>query len=419
MLYKCYSRQINNDIDINYNDIDNSYSNSINIESNGLPLDWYANTLLTCFHDLKKDSNKGQINYHELFISLKEEINNSINQYNFEELAQALESLKNMRTYINNYKEKQEKYKNLNINTDIKNFIENEKIEVEIKFRYNKKEKSINITKTEDSINSKFQKLDEFLNETQKDKVINCSNISEFIKLFPSLSKYSKLLKIDVFLIEKEIDVKRSLLHYLKIVKEHIEKRFGKEDKDKVFLKVKTKIMVKLYDKLFPKKPDLEDDIFYYKCLNLSWIEPKHLKQENLFFDNFLPITSAYFEQINNEKSAGGKLEIISKIFEAIYNVILFNKGDNFSIDDIAPICEYALIKAHPKRFSSNLKFLQIFMKKGNDLKEKMYFDYLKAYMNIIKNATYSDFYNITEEEFSRKCNESKNKLIVEKELEL
>ena len=418
ILYKCYSRSLYNDIDINYNDIDNSYTNNIDPEYNGLPLDWYSNTLLTCFQELKKNTNKDPINYHQLFISLKEEINNSINHYNFEELAQALESLKNMRTYINNFKENQEKYKNLNINTDIKNFIENEKIEVEIKFRYNKKAKSINITKTEEGINSKFEKLDEFLNETQKDKVINCSNISEFIKLFPSLSHCSKLLKIDVFLIEKEIDVKRSILHYLKIVKEHIEKRFGKEDKNEVYSKVKNKIMNKLYDKLFPKKPDLEDNIFYQQCLYLSWIEPKHLNQENLFFDNFLPITSAYFEQLNNEKSAGAKLEIISKIFDAIYSVILFNKGDNFSIDDIAPICEYALIKAHPTRFSSNLKFLQIFMKKGDDMKEKMYFDYLRAYMNIIKNATYSDFYNITEEEFKKKCKEMKDKL-VENEIEL
>ena len=174
--------------------------------------------------------------------------------------------------------------------------------------------------------------------------------------------------------------------------------------------------MVRLYDKLFPKKPDLEDISFYNQCLSLSWIEPKHLKQENLFFDNFLPITTSYFEQINNEKSASSKLEVISKIFDAINSVIIFNKGGNFSTDDIAPIFEYALIKAHPNRFSSNLKYLQIFMKKDEDLKERMNFDYLKAYMNIIKNATYSDFYDISEIEFNTKCQEFRNKLLNEKE---
>ena len=413
VLNKCYSKFIQNDIDINYNDtnIDMSYMNNINSDLNSLPLFWYSNTLLSCFQELSKDKNK-KIDFHKLFSELKEEINNTMNKYNFEELAQALESLKNTRVYTNKFIENQEKYKNININTKIRNFIEHEKIEVEIKFRYNKETKLIYVTKTEDGINSKFQKLDEFLNQTQKDKVINCSNISEFIKKFPNLSEISRKYKKDIFLIEKEIKVKRSLLDFLKIVKEHIKKKFEKEEIENVYSKVKRTIMVRLYDKLFPKKPDLEDVSFYNQCLALSWIEPKHLKQENLFFDNFLPITTSYFEQINNEKSASGKLEVICKIFDAINSVIIFNKGGNFSTDDIAPICEYALIKAHPNRFSSNLKYLQIFMKKDEDLKERMYFDYLKAYMNIIKKATYLDFNDVTKIEFNEKCQEIKDKML-------
>ena len=411
-LYKCFSSNSIVDLDIDYNDtyVDTSYC--IDTFSEGLPLEWYANTLLYCFQEIIKGNNP--INYYEIFQSLKEELNNSINKYNFGDLAQALKSLKNTRHYINNYIENQENYKNLNLNTEIRNFIENEKIEVEIKFRYDKEIKIMNINRTEEGINSKFKKLDEFLNEDRKDDAINCSNILEFIKKFPPLSLYSKMLKIDVFLIEKEIRVKRSLLNFLKIVKEHITIRFGKNDTEEVYSKVKKIIMTRLYDKLFPKKPDLEDNNFYRKCRILSWVEPKHLKLENLFFDNFLPKTSAYFEQINNEKSASGKLEIISKIFDVINNVIIFNKGGNFSTDDIAPICEYALIKAQPDRLSSNLKYLQIFMKKDEDLKERMYFDYLKAYMNIIKNANYSDFNDIKEEEFIRKCNQMENKLLEE-----
>ena len=90
-------------------------------------------------------------------------------------------------------------------------------------------------------------------------------------------------------------------MDFLKIVKEHIKKKFEKEEIENVYSKVKRTIMVRLYDKLFPKKPDLEDVSFYNQCLALSWIEPKHLKQENLFFDNFLPITTSYFDQINKD----------------------------------------------------------------------------------------------------------------------
>ena len=418
LLFQCFSHSINKDIDIDYNDVDDSCCNNISPESSGLPLDWYSNTILACFEEIEKNKNYEKINYNDLLLSLEKEISNSINKYNFEEMAQAIECLKNARGYINNYIENQEKYKNLTIDAKIKHFIENEKIEVEIKFRYNNNQKIINIIKKEESINAKFKRLDEFMDETKKDYVLECMNIPQFIKKFPHLSKISNKLKIDVFLIEKEINVKRSLLKYLKIVKEHIGIKFGNEEIDEIYSKIKGIIMIRLYDKLYPKESDLEDIEFYTRCISLSWIEPKHLKQGNIFFDNFLPITTSYFEQINSAKSASAKLEIICKIFEAINNVIIFNKGGNFSTDDIAPICEYALIKAHPNRLSSNLKYLQIFMKKDEDMKEKMYFDYLNECMKIINNAKYSHFYDITEEEFDRKCREIKVKYL-EKEIEM
>ena len=200
-------------------------------------------------------------------------------------------------------------------------------------------------------------------------------------------------------------------------MKEHIKQKFGEKEIEEIYTKIKTTIMIRLYDKLFPKKPSLEDITFYNQCLKLSWIEPKHLKQANLFFDNFLPITTSYFEQMNNEKCGLGKLEIIYKIFDAINNVILFNKGGNYSTDEIAPILEFAMIKAQPTRFPSNLKYLQIFMKKDPNQKERMYFDFLKGSMDIIKNANYLNFYDVTEEEFNRKYKEMKDRL--EKEFEI
>ena len=411
LLYQSYYSNKNNDTDINYND-SNLDGNVVYQENGGLPLDWYSKTLLSCFQELNKDNNNSDINYKEIFLSLKNEIINTINKYNFEELAQALENLKKIRYFINNFIEKQEQYKYLNTNTKIRNFIESEKIDVEIKFKYDTNEKKLIITKTEDGINSKFQQLDEFfLAETSKEEVINCLNIPEFIKKFPPLTLIAKRKKIDVFQIQNEIQIKRSLLSYLKIVREHILKKFAKEEIEDVYVKVKTTIMIRLYEKLFPKTPSREDIIFYNQCRVLAWLEPRHLKQANLFFDDFLPITTACFEQINNEKSAFGKLEVISKIFDAIYNVILFNKGGNFSTDDIAPILEYALIKAHPNRLYSNLKYLQIFMKKDKYTKDNMHFDYLNGYMNSLKNVKYTDFDDITEEEFDRKCQEMKKKL--------
>lgn len=82
------------------------FCSNINPEFNGLLLDWFANTLLIYFQELNNNNdnninnesyakNGNKIDCHELFI----------NKYNFEELSQAFESLKNMQIYINDYNE--------------------------------------------------------------------------------------------------------------------------------------------------------------------------------------------------------------------------------------------------------------------------------------------------------------------------
>ena len=115
---------------------------------------------------------------------------------------------------------------------------------------------------------------------------------------------------------------------------------------------------------------------------------------------------------MNNEKSYSGKLEIIEQIFRVFNYILKINKGDNFSTDDIAPLCEYALIKSKPERLSSNLRFIQMLMSEKNSSLSKMHFDYLKIHMNIIKQCNYSHFNEITEKEFIENCQKEKEKLI-------
>ena len=84
--------------------------------------------------------------------------------------------------------------------------------------------------------------------------------------------------------------------------------------------------------------------------------------------------------------------------------MLIFIKGNSFSIDDIVPICEYCLIKAQPERLSSNLKYLQNFISNdGSDLR-KMRFDILKTCMTSIKDINYKKFEGVTEEEYDRLC---------------
>ena len=105
-------------------------------------------------------------------------------------------------------------------------------------------------------------------------------------------------------------------------------------------------------------------------------------------------------------------MEIIVNIFNTINSLLRFNFGANFSTDDIAPIFEYVLIKARPRRLSSNIKYLEFFMEKGSGLSD-MYFDFLKNNLSYIIYIDYTKFSGITEKEFSQNCYEA-NKYYVE-----
>ena len=51
-----------------------------------------------------------------------------------------------------------------------------------------------------------------------------------------------------------------------------------------------------------------------------------------------------------------------------------------------------------------------MFLPKNNEGKHHMlYYNYLKLFMNNIKNFTYKDFQGITKEEFQKKCNDFSN----------
>ena len=280
-------------------------------------------------------------NYKKLFDLLLKDVSNSIERYDFELLTPIYKSLNNIKDNISLYIINEVKYKNIFISVRLRRFIENEQIEVEIKFKYNTNEKYFIISKVEQNNNKYFIKK-------EKTVPIICHNIPDFIKKFPNLSK--------IQIKDNEINVRKALSDYFNILKQ---------------------------------------------CMTSKIIN-----------ENFIKIITELFNQMNNEKSYSGKLEIIEQIFRVINYILKINKGDKFSTDDIAPLCEYALIKSKPERLSSNLRFIQMLMSEKNSSLSKMHFDYLKIHMNIIKQCNYSHFNDITEKEFIENCQKEKEKLL-------
>ena len=166
--------------------------------------------------------------------------------------------------------------------------------------------------------------------------------------------------------------------------------------------------MIKINKKIFPKTYD-EDDKLFKNLFKLSWIEPKHIiqKNNNYIFDAFLPDVIKKISDMENEQSPRKKILILSEIFFLISKVVQFNGGDsNLGVDDQIPILNYCIIKAKPSHISSNVKFIQLYrnslIDKGNDMELAQ----LIALCDFVKNINYKNLNLVTQEEFTKNCNE-------------
>ena len=383
---------------------------SIYNNTNNLPIEWYINSLII---NLEKLDDEYKVNnYQKLFEQLTQDIKKSINNYNFEALSQVFERLQKSQAYIEDYFNFQKSYKNIYLNLNIKNFIEKEKIEIQIHYI---KEKKFQI-RNKNTKNKSFL-LNIFKGQFKRGNSMSCLSINEFCAKFPDMTLIEKR-EDSLSMTEDETNLKSVISEYFDIIKEYINNKFDIKEKEIINIKIQKYIYNYIYYKLFPKDANNEDKFFYNQTLSLSWVEPKHLNQNNIDFSNVLKLTNKYFEQIDDEHWPIGKFKIIEKIFDIIDNIIVINKGGNSKVEDIKLICEYILISAHPKRFISNLKYLQMFLPQNNEGNHyKLYYNYLKLCMNNINNFTYKDFQGITKDEFQQKCNESKNTIKTDKNI--
>jgi hypothetical protein len=360
------------------------------ISKDKIPIEWNIHSLLINLDKLGDYYTRND--YSNLFLSLSKDIANTVKNYDFKLLAKIIEKLKYAKYYIKFFKNFQKKYIELIINTKTKNFIEKEKINIIL----NLKDKILYITTPEKSKECEVESSSE-----------QCTNINEFISKFPNLSGIAKIDDSELFLEEDNMNLKGALNTYMSILKKKLKKYFKISELDIAFKKVNKYILSKIYEKIYPQDYDNDDLLFFYKSISLSWVQPKHLKiPANININNLVLITNSFFKQIDNEKSPISKMEVIGKIFNTINSALQFALGGKFSTDDIAPIFEYALIKARPERLSSNLKYLEFFIEKGSEL-SNMYFDFLKNNLDSIKEINYTKFSGINKEEFLQNCYEA------------
>ena len=225
-----------NENNFNFKEIDEEVEEKIKNRNNNynqtsiLPIEWLINSLINYLDKLNIEYKEN--NYQKLFDSFEHDINDSINKYNFEIPSQIVEKLKNSNKYIKEYFNYQKKYKNIIINSNIRDFIKNEKIEVKIKYKYNLKDKIFKIKKDNKNNKSIFSNI--FKKQSKNEITIKCVTIYELCNKLPSLINLIQKSQNS----EEKFNIQNEILNYFDIIKEHVDNKFAKINRDIVNLKI-------------------------------------------------------------------------------------------------------------------------------------------------------------------------------------
>ena len=363
-----------------------------------IPSEWYMKSLFDYIQKLPKDLTNND--FEGLFNQLEENLKASIKEYNLEELYIFKEKLKIVKKKKLTYNNIINILKDSKYNIYVRNIIK--KLIVPVKIYYKKNDNDLKILYSNDIKPSTANK---------KSKAIQliCRTIEEFIYYFPDISRYAYNSKLNVLMILKEMEFPEKIKAYTKFISDNLraEKVLSNEQELKLIMsKITDYIMEKIYYKIFPKDIDPIDNMIYLNCEKLSWIQPKHLikKSEDYLFGQFIPDITECFANINKQKCPRKKILYVEELFKLIYNLGAFNGEELEGVDGELQIMNYALIKAKPRRITSNNEFIKLFLGSKKGKREDIHLTQISAISIQISNFSYSYLINITEEEFIENC---------------
>ena len=375
-----------------------------------IPSEWYVDSLIGYLKRLPKNLVVDE--YDLLFKDMEKDLNNSINELDFETLSICLNKIKFVHKAIVFYENTKQILIDLTLNNKVANIVENDLIRVEMKFKYNNKKKKFII---KNFGKQKQLYLLDNMDIEQKDKEVKvCRNVKEFCKHFPNLIEYQEKQGLDVFKMQSELEIPKNLNFYFDLIKEYLsttKKITDNKSFELINEKIYDYVMSKIYCKIFPTESDKKDDKIFQNTIKLSWVEPKHFipGKKNYIYDSFLPDVIRNFELLYKEKSPRKKIISMSNIFNSISNLVKFNNEgtDSLGVDDQMPILIYSLVKAQPMRIYSICKFMELYI---GDLKSKNEGNQLTQLLGICERVieiNYDFLINVTEDEFKIKCSES------------
>ena len=371
-----------------------------------IPSEWYIGRLFEYLKKLPPEYKEND--YKKLFDELKNDIEKSIKQYDFEELSIMIDKKKFGRKIKAYYNNKKEILDDINLNQEVNQIIENEQINIKLYFKYNDEKKELNIYQ-EDMGDRQLDFLDSFIFVDTNQKAKTCKTIEIFTKNFPDLNRFVICGSDSIFDIQRELKVPENLNKFFDVIKKYLKN--SKKIKDEksiniIFEKIYDYVMSKIYNKIYPKEEDPLDLSLKKKVDIYSWIEPHNLIKENINynFELVLPDITRYFNLIDIEKSPRKKIINMLNIFSCINKLLTFQNQALIGVDNQMPLLNYIFIKAKPKRIYTNCEFMELYMGDKIQKTEGNYLVQLKAIRDFTFSITPNRLLNVSNKEFYDNC---------------
>ena len=373
------------------------------LNNNTIPSEWYINSLLDSLPLLEKSYQEND--FLKLYEELYKNLNEKIEQLNLNFLVILKNKIKFLESSKDYYNTLIKSIKEIIINEKIKYIAENIFFPVEVEFKYDDDKTDVFKIKFSNLKEKNFENKS-FVQNLKKDTYI-FKTIESFASNFPNLVEYQNFQDESPLQIMSKLKIPQALKGYFHLIREKIVKKLNIQEVGSYNIysnKIIEYFMNKIYDKIYPIEPELQDSEIYRKSIMLSWVEPHMLINKDYIYETSLLDIIHEFQNVTSARTPQKKFDFIKKILELINNLIIFNEGDkkDISLDDVTPVLFYIFIKSHPTKICSDLEFIKLFL----DYDKGSYsfnIGQIESAISMLTDCNEKNF-GLSKEEFSKKC---------------
>ena len=373
------------------------------LNNNTIPSEWYINSLLDSLPLLEKSYQEND--FLKLYEELYKNLNEKIEQLNLNFLVILKNKIKFLERAKDYYNTLIKSIKEIIINEKIKYIAENIFFPVEVEFKYDDDKTDVFKIKFSNLKEKNFENKS-FVQNLKKDTYI-FKTIESFASNFPNLVEYQNFQDESPLQIMSKLKIPQALKGYFHLIREKIVKKLNIQEVGSYNIysnKIIEYFMNKIYDKIYPIEPELQDSEIYRKSIMLSWVEPHMLINKDYIYETSLLDIIHEFQNVTSARTPQKKFDFIKKILELINNLIIFNEGDkkDISLDDVTPVLFYIFIKSHPTKICSDLEFIKLFL----DYDKGSYsfnIGQIESAISMLTDCNEKNF-GLSKEEFSKKC---------------